>query len=60
MSTRSDCKYGKDYIVKFYDADKNTRLLNPENVLNVWHSGKTFKPLKLSIPVRPIHEIISL
>ncbi len=47
------------YTVKYYDAQKEARLLNPEIVRTVKYGGKSIRPNKLSIPVRNLSEIVS-
>ncbi|GAG35311.1 unnamed protein product, partial [marine sediment metagenome] len=47
------------YDVRFYDAEKGARLLNPEKVRTVKYGGKSIKPNKLLIPVRSLPEIVS-
>jgi len=48
-----------NYAVKYYDAQKGARLLNPEMVRTVKYGGKSLRPSKLSIPVRPLPEAVS-
>jgi hypothetical protein len=47
------------YAVKFYDAERGARLLNPEMVRTVNYGGKSIKPSKLSLPVRHLAETVS-
>ena len=48
-----------NYAVKYYDAQKGARLLNPEMVRTVKYGGKSGKPSKLSIPVKHLPETVS-
>jgi hypothetical protein len=47
------------YALKFYDAERGARLLNPEMVRTVNYDGKSIKPSKLSLPVKRLAEIVS-
>ncbi len=47
------------YAVRFYDAGKEVRLLNPEMVRTVKYGGKSVKPNQLSIPVRSLPQTVS-
>lgn len=48
-----------NYAVKYYDAQKGARLLNPEIARTVKYGGKSVRPSKLSIPVRHLPETVS-
>ncbi|UCC40313.1 MAG: hypothetical protein JSV96_02330, partial [Candidatus Aminicenantes bacterium] len=48
-----------NYALKFYDAQKGARLLNPEMVRTVNYGSKSFRPSNLSIPVRHLPEAVS-
>jgi len=48
-----------NYAVKYYDAQKGARLLNPEMVRTVKYGGKSIRPSKLSIPARRLPETVS-
>jgi len=48
-----------DYAVRFYDAERGARLLNPEMVRTVKYGGKSVRPNKLSIRIRPLLETVS-
>jgi len=47
------------YAVRFYDAERGARLLNPEKVRTVKYGGTSIKPNKLLIPVRSLPETVS-
>jgi hypothetical protein len=47
------------YAVRFYDAKRGARLLNPEIVRTAKYAGKSIRPNKLSIPARPLPETVS-
>ncbi len=47
------------YAVRFYDAERGARLLNPEKFRRVRYGGKSIKPNHLSIPVRSLLETVS-
>jgi hypothetical protein len=47
------------YAVRFYDAERGARLLNPEMVRTVKYDGRSVKPNKLSIPTRHLPELVS-
>jgi hypothetical protein len=47
------------YTVRFYDAERGARLLNPEKVRTVKYGGKSIKPNKFLIPIRSLPEIVS-
>ncbi|NIM89829.1 MAG: hypothetical protein GTO17_02660 [Candidatus Aminicenantes bacterium] len=49
-----------DYVVKFYEAGRGTRILNPGRVSSLSYKGKTIDPGKFSIPVRYLKEPVSL
>jgi uncharacterized protein (DUF2249 family) len=38
-----------NYVLKFYDAQKGVRLLNPSKVISAKYRGKTIKPSELTI-----------
>jgi hypothetical protein len=48
-----------DYGVKFYEAGRVTRLLNPERVLALRYRGKVIENQKLIIPVRYLRQPVS-
>lgn len=48
-----------NYAVKYYDAQKGARLLNPEMVRTVKYGGKSSRPSKLSIPATYLPEAVS-
>ncbi|NIO49436.1 MAG: hypothetical protein GTN73_08400 [Candidatus Aminicenantes bacterium] len=48
-----------NYAVKYYDAQKGARLLNPEMVRTVKYGGKSIKPSNFSIPLRHLPEPVS-
>jgi hypothetical protein len=45
--------------LKFYDAERGARLLNPEMVRKIKYGGKSVRPSKLSIPLRHLSETVS-
>jgi len=47
-------------VVKFYEAGRVTRLLNPERVSSLEYGGKAIDPEKFSIPVKYLKEPVSL
>jgi hypothetical protein len=47
------------YAVRFYDAERGARLLNPEKVRTVKYGGKSIKPNKFLIPATYLPEIVS-
>ncbi len=47
------------YTVRFYDAGKGARLLNPEKVRTAKYAGKSIKPNKLLIPAKLFSETVS-
>jgi hypothetical protein len=47
------------YTVRFYDAGKEARLLNPEKVRTVKYGGKSIKPNKFLIPAKLFPETVS-
>jgi hypothetical protein len=47
------------YTVRFYDAERGARLLNPEKVRTVKYGGKSIKPNKFLIPIRSLPKIVS-
>jgi len=52
-------KNERKYNVRFYDAGKDARLLNPEKVRTVKYGGKSIKPNKLLIPAKLFPEPVS-
>jgi len=48
-----------DYVVRFYESGRVTRLLNPERVLVLKYGRKTVESHELSIPFRPLPEPVS-
>jgi hypothetical protein len=48
-----------NYALKFYDAERGARLLNPEMVRKIKYGGKSVRPSKLSIPIGPLPETVS-
>ena len=49
----------RNYVIRFYDAEKGARLLNPEKVRTLKFRGKKVNPQELSIPVRYLREPVS-
>jgi hypothetical protein len=47
------------YTVRFYDAERGARLLNPEKVRTVKYGSKNIKPNKFLIPIRSLPKIVS-
>jgi hypothetical protein len=47
------------YVIKFYDAERGARLLNPERIRTAKYDGKSVKPSKLSVPVRHLPAPVS-
>jgi len=48
-----------NYALKFYDAERGARLLNPKMVQKIKYGGKSVRPSKLSIPIGPLPETVS-
>jgi hypothetical protein len=48
-----------NYVIKFYDAGRGARLLNPGLVRAAKYDGKSIKPNKLSIPASHLPEPVS-
>jgi hypothetical protein len=47
------------YTLRFYDAERGARLLNPEKVRTLKYGGKKIKPNKFLIPIRHLPETVS-